>query len=994
MFRTGIVFFSVLLCLGLAFAAAEPAAAPPALAVLVKADPGAALLADQLRPLLETEASRSWDGPLLERTEIDRLLREMTLSTGASPDGDGVQAGKGDRAAYLLSVQVGADEVRATVNSFPMAAIVYDEVYRERLDAESLAVRVTADALKAIKARRLDLRAPYVAIGSVYCVDPHLRFLEFSKATGLAIRDRLNKINGIRLVERQFPSDLLNELELSRAGVTAGRFSDISAPPADLLFYGECVPQRDQDLNSPGILLDCTLTVVSPTNLISPKTVQLTCKSNEASVLAERAQTLITEAAGAARERLAAGQARGFSAQEFELFKQQAFRLMPKPPLDGGIFYTPGGYRGPEQFGTPEEQERALRMLECAMLFRGDDPPLIDCTAAVLYTMARTGKKPEAVKAALLSTALDLVDRAYHLKSDWNTRSFYLNQNLADGLTPAAQRGRMKDTLWRIWRTHQAEPWRPFELDNLYQALIREETDFHKRQALFCEAEPDFERRQDGLRPLFNNFNPFVMYVRQAKSLDDPLLLESERFAGSLAGAESIVLRACGQWLFLAIDDKREQLHHDPANMKHFIERFGAIVDLLPGLHERFGKSFIDSNYLASITGYVYNIIYLNKLQKYGLRNDIAPLQERYITFEMSTGNYGKSYVDGMLRQLLPVLHEQGRDARAIELITELLNHYDWGGSADYDRMQFTRELNRSAFALQPAPLRLEQLESIPFDDGKADWVTKLTAAQDGIFGLRMNGGFGKDGHAFRFDPTETTAKILTQVTAGSVADIACTDRFVGVGTEKDGFFLLHAGTLEGKQLTPANSALPGASVHLVCAAGNQFYLGIANKENSFDLVYRLDPDAGHFSTTDLSVFFQRESLMVANPAGNPPVLVQTWNGRIAQIDGKTYTLTVKPGSAAVKDAVVTKDGVEEFRYHGFELNYVFDFTVWQDYFVFATGNGLYAARPGSNTLRCLLSEPDLLIFSFFLFKDHAYLGTSRGLYVLDGALFKQAAGG
>lgn len=61
---------------------------------------------------------------------------------------------------------------------------------------------------------------------------------------------------------------------------------------------------------------------------------------------------------------------------------------------------------------------------------------------------------------------------------------------------------------------------------------------------------------------------------------------------------------------------------------------------------------------------------------------------------------------------------------------------------------------------------------------------------------------------------------------------------------------------------------------------------------------------------------------------------------------------------------------------------------------IFATGNGLYAAKPGTNTLRCLLSEPDLLFFSCCPLKDCLYLGTSKGLYVLDGALFTKAAAG
>jgi len=979
----------ILWCLSAAFAAVEAPAEPPALAVLIHADPGAEALADLLRPLLETEASRSWEGRLLERAEIDALLREMKLSATASPEGEGVQVGKADRATYLLSVQVSAGKVRATVNGFPKTEIVYDGEYRDRLDAESLAVRVAADALKAIKARSLDPRSPYVGIGSVYCVDPHLRFFEFSRAVGLELRTRLGKAEGIRLVERQFPSDLLNELELSRAGVTVGRATDLSAPPADLLCYGECTPQRDQDLNSPGILLDCTLTVVSPTNLIPPRTAQLACKSNDPVALAVRAQGLIEEAAAAARDRLAAGQARGFSAQEFASFKKQAFKLMPSPPMEGGIFYMKGGYRGPDQSGKPEEQERALRMLECAMLFRGDDPPLLDCTAAVLAAMARDGKQPEAVKVALISASMDLVDRAYRLQSDWNTRAFYLGYNSPHPFTPTALRPRMLETLRRIWAARQTEPWRQYEIDELFQTLLREETDPWRQQALFLEAAPGFAARKDGLRPLFAAFTPFIHQVQRADKLDNGTLAESERFAGSLAGVDSIVLRACGQLLHLAVDAEREELRPDPANMKNFVSRFGAIVELLPGLHEKFGKNFVDSNYLPLVMGYIFNA---RNLDKHGVRGEMAALQERYIVTELKAGNYGNSYVNQMLASLLPVLRAQGRDARAVELITEFLNHYNFEGAANYERMQFARELNRSAFALRAAPLRLEQLGKVSFDDGAAGWVTKLVASSTGLYGVRANTWYTQGGKAFRLDPAETTAKILKQVTAGPVIDLACTDRFVGVGTEKGGFFLLDAGTLAAKQLTPDNSALPGGTVRLVCTAGNDFYLGIVDKDNILILAYRLDPAAGRFSATDFRQHVSPEWRFTANPDGNPPVLLQTWNARLATAGG--FTLSVLPQTGAVKDAVVTKDGKEEFRYKGFELSYVFDFTCWQDYFVFASGNGLYAARSGSNTLRCLLSEPDLLIFSFCVLKDRAYLGTSKGLYVLDAALFKKAAMG
>jgi hypothetical protein len=991
MFRIPVVLFVLLCCLGMAVAAVEPPAPPPALAVLVHADPGAEALADQLRPLLETEASRSWEGPLLERAEIDALLREMTLSGAASPEGDGVRVGTADRAAYLISARVSAGVVRATVNSFPKTEIVFDGEYRDRLEAESLAVRVADDALRAIRSRRLDLRAPYVGIGSIYCVDPHLRFLEFGRAAGVELRTALGKAEGLRLVERQFPSDLLNELELSRAGVTVGRATDTSVPPADLLFYAECIPQRDQDLNAPGILLDCTLTVVSPTDLVPPKSAQMVCKSDDPAALAARARQLIVETAVAARARLAAGQARGFSENEFETFKKQAFRLMPSPPLDGGIFYKKGGYRGPDQSGRPEEQERSLRMLECAMLFRGDDPALLDCTAAVLYTMARHGKRPESVKVALHSASLDLVERAYRLQSDWNTRAFYLGQNTPDPLTPAAMKPRMKEHLWHIWATHNTEPWHEFQIDELFHALLKEETEPRRQQALYLEAAPGFEARANGLRPLFNAFGTFIQQVQVADSLDNWRLAEHERFARTLTGAESPVLRACGHLLHLAVDAKREELRPDPANMKNFVGQFGNIVDLLPALHEQHGKNFIDSNYLALVIGYIFNA---RNLEKHGLNGEMAAVQERYIAVELRAGNYGHSYVNQMLMRVLPVLHEQGRDARAVELITQFLNHYDFGGSADYERMQFARELNRSDFALHGAPLRLAQLGKIPFDDGGAGWVPKLAASPSGLYGVRAGSWYTQGGKAFRFDPAGTTATMLKQVTAGPVIDLACTDGFVGVGTEKGGFFLLKAGAQEAKQLTPDNSALPGGPVGLVGSAGGAFFLGIRDKDNSVTLIYKLDPAAGRFSATDIRLQAHDYWRLTTNPAGDPPVLAQTWNRRIATAGGNTFTLSVTPEYVAVKDAVVTLDGTAEFRYHGFALNYVFDFTVWQDHIVFATGNGLYAARRGTNTLRCLLSEPDLLIFSFCVLKDRAYLGTSKGLYILDGALFKQAMGG
>ena len=95
----------------------------------------------------------------------------------------------------------------------------------------------------------------------------------------------------------------------------------------------------------------------------------------------------------------------------------------------------------------------------------------------------------------------------------------------------------------------------------------------------------------------------------------------------------------------------------------------------------------------------------------------------------------------------------------------------------------------------------------------------------------------------------------------------------------------------------------------------------------------------------------------------------------------------------AVKSIIVSKDdGTPVFTYQGYALSYIDDFVVWKDYLVFATGNGLYVAKPGTNTLRCIMCEPDLLCYAFLPVGEQAYLGTSRGLYRMGAEQFTKVA--
>jgi hypothetical protein len=178
----------------------------------------------------------------------------------------------------------------------------------------------------------------------------------------------------------------------------------------------------------------------------------------------------------------------------------------------------------------------------------------------------------------------------------------------------------------------------------------------------------------------------------------------------------------------------------------------------------------------------------------------------------------------------------------------------------------------------------------------------------------------------------------------------------------------------------------------MVGDTGADFTVGMYDKDNSQTLLYRLDPAGGRISATDLK-WSSHTYWRLKGGAANRAAIAQTWSQRTATVDGKQLTLSVEESNGAVKDVTVTRDdGQVLLKYRGYELSYVFDFMVWQGQLVFATGNGLYVSRPGSNQLRCILSEPDLLLLSSCIVGDQLVLGTSKGVYSLDAATFAKAA--
>lgn len=91
--------------------------------------------------------------------------------------------------------------------------------------------------------------------------------------------------------------------------------------------------------------------------------------------------------------------------------------------------------------------------------------------------------------------------------------------------------------------------------------------------------------------------------------------------------------------------------------------------------------------------------------------------------------------------------------------------------------------------------------------------------------------------------------------------------------------------------------------------------------------------------------------------------------------------------------SVSDQSGRKLLEYEGVDLNYVYDFTLWSQQLVFATGNGLYVGKPGSTTVWCVLSELDLAIHGLCPVGDYLFIGTNKGLYRIDSTSFLNVVG-
>lgn len=398
------------------------------MAVTVReADPDTSL-PGPLMSLLEAEVAAQWDGFLVERDALPTVLEELerALALGEQASGQPT-TGRLLPADLLLEVEVKSDAVSAILRRFPSTDIVFDKTYHKRLEPASLAMRITTDALRRLREVERDPHRPTVAVGSIFHEDPHRRFDAFMSKLDHLLREALLQQDDLLPAERWRPSALLDEFDLARTGLVEQSAASLAAPPADLLLLGEFQPKAEHALDEPGILLEFTLTLISPTELHPVRKITFVGRSDEPEQVVEQVMVHLNAAGEHVRERLETGDKRRFSDQEYETHKRRAFEQLPNPPEFDGDYFLDNGRGSPHMLdGSLTELRRALRALESAMLFKGDDTQVLVATAAILNRVAERTARDDQPNARLAqATALDLIERAYLLDSNANTRGMY-----------------------------------------------------------------------------------------------------------------------------------------------------------------------------------------------------------------------------------------------------------------------------------------------------------------------------------------------------------------------------------------------------------------------------------------------------------------------------------------------------------------------------------------------------------------------------------------
>ena len=944
-----------------------------------------------LQALLEAEAFHAWSGDLVERKQLDRVLREQQLGAALDPN-DRLQLGRLLGADYLLIARRDAGQVHCLVNRFPDATVI-TEFRVPPASPDGLAKRLAVRAFRAINtdARGNDGDKLYVSLGSFLYDDPFERYTTFSDELHERLRQQIASHSRLMAAERFYPSHLLREFQLNRGGLTQTVAANLAAAPSDVLIVGQFEPSRVQPLDGKSVELSFVVRLLSPTALFPAKELRFTTSGPDVAKAAENIKPAIRQIVDSLGDKPLRRTGNHRSDEEFLTLKQQAFRLLPYPPKDDGNFHSQRSYRGSNQTGSkPYILRRALRAVENAMLFHGEDTQLLVCTGVLLQGLSNTvrwaegrgngSEQPGPQERALLAAGFDYLENALLLESNENTRGVcYEATTWRDRpLLPE----RVKAMAERMVREGTDAGWFPHQVKWAWIWLARLAPDMdtkieHFRRAANQNVEPD---------TLFNLLVSVDTQVLKHPENTD-IAEQAVQLADDLIQHDSVFHQAMGHYLRSRVDycgDERDL---------RWLPHVRQAIDLIPAIHAEHGQAFIQ----CGLSYGIYNMlsVLLGVADHRELPGETLDLFEAYASRQTEIGNYSSANLTQCVLLLLPAMYKQERYDAALQLLSPLLERYTAGGAADFERMQLARWQDHLRQAISPKPrLRRDQVEqiSLPTVDRNTR-IKKLVYAGDRVWALRCDYWLqDRLGELFALPTGATEAAPVSDV-EGVVTDIAASSDQLAVATIDRGLFLLD-GTAGEKvdHLEPDNSPLPSERIRTVASDGSRFYIGLPGK--GLYHVYELDPKTKTLRDMEAKLSYHAYYQTKYDRA-EKRLIVQTWDERTFDDGGQTLRLQRKPRRDAIHVTAIT-DGTGRtlFEHEGLELNYIYDFIRWHDKLVFATGNGLYVVWPEDGQLRCVMNELELEFFSLCGVGKSLYVGTNQGLLRISHRILDDVAPG
>jgi len=312
----------VLLAAGWAWAQTAPRL--PTLAVAVAVQDEAARKDESLDDLLTVELSHQSVLQIVDRQKMQDVLKEHAIALGNTGNTkNAVALGKFVGADYLLHVQLGREAAAIRLVEVAGGQVRLEGEVALRDDLTLTAAAVREKVLAAVRPESQAVNRLTVGIAAF----PNRSGTDRSDKLGLdlqqALRKRLQERPWAVVLERQYPTALLEEVDLARLGLVRENGVE-RLPPADLVILGTLEDVgREYEPGKPWeVKLDLTLRLRDKSSQVERR---FRCDAVESA--AEEIMAKIDEFRRQPISRAAV--------PEKEVWRRQALYLMPRPMLKG-----------------------------------------------------------------------------------------------------------------------------------------------------------------------------------------------------------------------------------------------------------------------------------------------------------------------------------------------------------------------------------------------------------------------------------------------------------------------------------------------------------------------------------------------------------------------------------------------------------------------------------------------------------------------------------